>query len=657
MTRSPAPTAQPPKVPAASWTDVSKWSIPWMTALVFMATLIAYLPAMKAGYIWDDSGHITRPDLRSLSGLGRIWFEMGATQQYYPLVHSAFWLEWHLWGDAPVGYHLVNILLHATSAILLALTLRRLAIPGSWLAALLFALHPVGVESVAWVMEQKNTLSCALFLASAYVYLDFDTRRRPTTYLAAAGLFLLALFAKTVTAMLPGALLVVFWWKRGRLDFRRDVLPLVPWFAFGAAAGWITARFEHTMIGAQGSDYALSWLDRVVLAGRVIWFYLGKLVWPANLSFMYPRWTIDAGEVWQWLSPLAAVALTIGLWVTRRRGALAALLVFVGVLFPALGFVNVFPFIYSYVADHFQYHASLAVFAFAGAGLSWALARWPAATAGATGLLLLVLAGLSFAQAQIYRDVFTLYEATIQRNPECWMAYNNLGCAQVDAGQFNDAVPNFEAAIKVKPNYYEAENNLGDALTRAGRAREAVPHLLRALELKPDYAEARSNLGVAYLSLDRTDEGVAEIRRALQLKPEYPLAHYNLGLALARSGKTDEAISHFAEAVRLKPDYAEAEFNWGLGLTLTNRFSEAERHFDRAIELEPDSFPARLTYGSALLKAGRAEGAIAQLQHAIELDPTSSEAHLQLAYALRQAGRMTEANTEYSEAMRLRGAR
>ena len=306
--------------------------------------MAAYWPALHGGFLWDDSGHVTRSDLRPLGGLGRIWLEIGATQQYYPLLHSAFWFEHRLWGDAVPGYHLVNLLLHAIAATLFGVLLRRLAVPGAWLAAALFLLHPVCVESVAWISEQKNTLSLVLYLCTALAYLDFDRSRSPRAYLLALLLFVGALLTKTVTASLPAALLVVFWWRRGRLDWRRDLVPLLPWFALGVGGGLFTAHFERVLIGAQGADFApsLGVMDRVVLAGRVFWFYLGKLFWPAELIFVYPHWSVAASVWWQWLFPAAGLGLFATLaWRSRRaRGPLAAALLFGGSLFPKMLLVS-----------------------------------------------------------------------------------------------------------------------------------------------------------------------------------------------------------------------------------------------------------------------------------------------------------------------------
>ncbi len=204
---------------------------PWewlFLAAVMVGVLMAYQPAWRGGFVWDDDGHVTRPELRSWYGLYRIWFHLGATQQYYPLLHSAFWVEHRLWGDATLGYHLVNILLHMAATVLVALVLCRLRVPGTCLAAAIFALHPVHVESIAWIAEQKNALSAVFYLGAMLVYLRFDQERKSPLYCWALALFVLGLLSKTTAATLPAALLVILWWQRGRLSWRRDVVPLVP---------------------------------------------------------------------------------------------------------------------------------------------------------------------------------------------------------------------------------------------------------------------------------------------------------------------------------------------------------------------------------------------------------------------------------------------
>ena len=659
--------SQPRPAPTRDWSD---WPASWLHPLIFLATIVVYVPALNGGMLWDDAGHVTRPDLQSLSGLFRIWFEVGATQQYYPLLHSAFWLEHRLWGDATLGYHLVNVLLHATSACLFAAILQKLKVPGAWLAAFLFALHPVCVESVAWICEQKNTLSTAFGLAAALAYLHFDSSagdappsarssdrgegaaapaypRSLRVYWLATALFALALLTKSVVATLAPALLVVIWWRRGRLELRRDALPIAPWFGLGAAMGMFTAWFEKAQIGASGADFALGAVERMLLAGRVAWFYLGKLLWPVDLIFIYPRWKLDATATWQWLFPLGVLALLGALWFWKKRGLLAGALVFGGMLFPVLGFVNVFPFLFSFVADHFQYLACLGVLA----PLAVALTRLPRAV---PVILLVVLGALTWRQSGIYRDEFVLYETTLARNPAAWMAHNNLAKALAESGRVPEAIPHLEQALKLRPDFPEAENNLGYDLIQLGRPREAIPHLERALKLQPKFAEAHNHLGIAFMATDRAEEGIKEFNEALRLKPELPVVHFNLGLALARSGRTADAIAQFTEAVRLKPTYAEAQLNWGIGLVLSERAVEAVSHFERALELNPDYAEAHVGFGRVLAALGRLDEAVSHFQRALEVNSALAEAHFQLALALRQMGRTEEANAHFAEAQRLR---
>ena len=632
---------------------------PWFWALVFLLTLIAYWPAVSADFIWDDNRHVTRPELQSLAGLGRIWFEIGATQQYYPVLHSAFWLEHQLWGDAPLGYHLLNILLHATAACLFAVVLRRLAVPGATLAALLFALHPVCVESVAWVSEQKNTLSTVFYLGAALSYLKFNDRRLWSQYLLATVLFIFALLTKTVTATLPAALLVIFWWKEGQLRWRRDILPLLPWLVVGAAAGLFTAHFEKTMIGAQGEAFVLGVFERFLLAGQIFWFYLGKLLWPANLTFIYPRWIIDAPSASQWVYLLAAISLiTFAVFAVNTRAwgrsLLAALLLFGGTLFPVLGFFNVYPFIFSYVADHFQYLASLAIFALVSAALVRGFTTFQRPVFLTSSILLLiVLAVLTRRQSGMYQNEFTLYETTLARNPAAWMAHNNLALALTRDGRVEEAVRHLEAVLKVRPNYPQAESNLGDNLTRLGRAREAIPHLERAVQLQPDFANAHNNLGSALAAENRLAEAIQSFEAALRHNPDLGVAHRNLGFAIASSGRNADAIPNFERAALLDPSDSQAQLGLGIALALTDRFDEASAHFKRAIQLSPTSTDAYLTYARALAQHGESENAVLQLRAVLEIAPDLADAHVGLAVALRQLGRVQEAQYHLRQAEQL----
>jgi tetratricopeptide (TPR) repeat protein len=578
-------------------------------ALVVFATFAAYLPSLSGSFIWNDSDYVTAPGLRSLRGLARIWTDLGATQQYYPLLHSAFWVQHRLWGDAPLGYHLVTLLLHAGCAVLFALVLRRLldgdrAQPGAaaqrlagaeWIAALLFALHPVHVESVAWITEQKNTLSLAFYLGAALAYLKFDRTRQSRPYFWALALFVLSLLCKTVTASLPAGLLVAFWWRRGRLDWKRDVLPMLPLFALGLAAGLFSSWVERTYVGAQGSEFNLPMIGRVLVAGRAVWFYAASLAWPFNLNFIYPRWTVDAGSWWQWLFPLGAVAAAAALWALRRRarGPLAAYLFFVGSLLPVLGIVDLYGARYSWVWDHWQYLPDLGPLALLGIGL---VACWQRAPAGLRWLggwlvaaLAVLLGALSWSHCAMFSDNQTLYLMTIERNPGSWMAHNNLGLAW-------SKMP--------------------------GRLDDAVAQYQEALRLKPDIAETHTNLGSAWSMMPgKLDDAIAQFQEALRLDPKYPDAHFYLANALVQEGRIPEAIGHFEDALRADPNLAEASNNLGMILCRMGRNQEGLARIEAAIRIEPDYVQAHFARGAALMQAGRRQEAAAEFERVLQLRP------------------------------------
>ncbi len=631
----------------------------FVIALV-VAVFLVYQPAWHGQFIWDDTEHVTHPELRSWHGLYWIWFDLKATPQYYPLLHSAFWFEHKLWGDAVLGYHLINIVWHATAALLVALILRRLKIPGAYLAAAIFALHPIEVESVAWITEQKNTLSAVFCLGAMLAYLRFDEARKTPFYLVALGLFVLGLLSKTVTATLPGALLVIFWWRRGRLSWRRDVLPLVPFFVLGAAAGLLTAWVERKLIGAEGASFDLTLIERCLIAGRVIWFYLGKLLWPANLIFIYPRWQISQAVWWQYLFPLAALLLLIALWTLRRRwrGPLAGLLFFAGTLFPVLGFCNVYPFLFSYVADHFQYLAGLGIIAPVAAGAALLLSRWRLwnRTEGyaACFVLLGILGSLTWRQSQMYADIETLYRTTIDRNPACWMAYNNLANVLIDRGQFNDAIVHLRTSLKIKPDNANAHLSLGNALARRGQLDEAIAQYRTALKVNPEYAEAHNNLAIALNDRGELDDAIAHFQTAFRIKPDFAVAYNNLGKVLAARGRGDEAIPQYRTALKINPEYAEAHSNLATALTDRGELDDAIAHFQTALSITPDFAIARNNLGAAFVARGQFDEAIAQYRTALKINPDYANAHFSLGNALAGRGQFDEAITHYKRALELR---
>jgi protein O-mannosyl-transferase len=690
------PAKQPEsKFLAIRRSDIALW------AAIFCATLLAYLPALHGSLVWDDNNHLTRPDLQSFHGLWRIWFELGASQQYYPLLHSAFWLEHRIWGDAVLGYHLVNIVLHALSACLVVLIARQLSLKGAWLAGFVFALHPVQVESVAWISEQKSTLSGVFCLAALLVYLHFDRSRQRQKYWLATGLFVLALMSKTVTAVLPAVILVIFWWRRGRLDWKRDVWPLVPWFATGMCAGLFTSWVERRYIGASGADFVLSPLQRVLIAGRVIFFYAGKLLWPTKLAFFYPHWNVDAAVWWQWLFPVGVLALVAGLWLVacRNRGPLASLLIFTGTLFPVLGFLNVYPFRYSYVANHFQYLASLGILVPGVVLLAKASERLrmgKAVAAAGSALLILVLGGLTWQQSRMYRNIETLYRRSIEQNPASYIVHYNLGTVLTEEpGRLPEAIDEFEAALKIRPDlaeahnglgfafsltsgrlgdafaeyqlalqirpsYAEAHNNLGNVLSRIpGRQQDAIAEYQVAIKIRPDYPEAHFNLGAVLSRMPgRLPDAMAEYQAAVDAKPDYAEAHNNLGILLAATpGRTQDAIAEYQAAIKAKRDYAEAHNNLGILLAATpGRMPEAIGEFEAALKIQPDYAEAHNNLGILLAATpGRMQDAIAEYQAALKIQPDYAEAHVNLGNALLQTpGRLQDAIAEYRAALQAR---
>jgi len=597
-----------------------------IVAGIIIATLLAYWPSLGGGFLWDDDGHVTPAGLRPVDGLSRIWSEPGATQQYYPVLHTAFWIEHHLWGDAPAGYRLVSLLLHAASACLLARILRRLDVRGAWLAAAVFALHPVCVESVAWISEQKNTLSLLFYLAALLIYLRFDISRSRRHYAAALALFVLALASKTVTATLPAALLVILWWRRGRLGWRSDVVPLLPWIALGAVAGAFTAWMERNMIGASGAEFSFTVMQRLLIAGRALWFYLGKVLWPADLCFIYPRWSIDVADPRAYLFPLGAAAVLAVFWAVRRRvrAPLAGALFFAGSLFPVLGFFNVYPFLFSFVADHFQYLACLGVVVPVVAGLVAAHARlparWRAAGRVAAVAGLVALGVLTRAQSRLYVDAQTLYTETLRRNPDCWMAAYNLGNLRLGQGDPAAAVAFFN----------------------------------RTIELKPGDANAYTNRGAALRRLGRTEEAIVSYREALRRDPVSFAAHYDLGGALAGSGRWGEAVIQFEAARRIEPDHAGIHSPMAAALLRLGRPAEAVPHFERALKEQPGDVSVLCNLGVALRNSGRVAEAVARFEEALRIQTDSAEVHYNLALALRLSGRMPEALDHYRTARRIK---
>jgi len=649
---------------------------------IVVSTFLVYSRSLSGEFLWDDDSNIleSRP-LRSLSGLAQIWFQPMATQQYYPLTHSSFWLDYHLWGLNPMPYHLENVLLHSLGAVLLWLVLRRLAVPGAWLGAALFALHPVCVESVAWVTERKNTLSGVFFLGSLLASLKFWRLEGGAISKAAAakagetsnavlapwkfywltlGLYVCALLSKTATIGLPVVIWLLIWWKRG-WPGRRDILLLLPFLAAAIPMGLMTMWVERHNLGVTGEVWGdVSFAERCLIAARALWFYLEKLVWPHPLMFMYPRWTISATDLLAYLPVAATVIAFVILWLKRASWGRAGLFVtgyFFILLFPILGFFNGAFFFYSFVNDHFQYLACMGPLALAAAGLHLAIARFgkkqPLLKPAVCGALLLTLGALSWRQTQIYQNVETLWRDTLARNPDSWMAHDNLGSYLSRKGNFAEAADHYLEAIRLRPTDPRAYNNLGLDLARNGKLDEAVQQIRKSVELVPNYAKGHYNLGRVLATRGNTNEALQHFSIAAQLDPDFAPAQFSLGSALEREGKRSEAMQCYRRTLELEPDFALAHASLGRLLAAEGKTDQAIRHYQQALEINPNSVDALANLANALLGEKRIDEAVSTYRRALQINPNSPVIHYNLAVALSRQGNQEEAQAEMTEAQRL----
>lgn len=681
--------------------------------VIVLLTALAYSPVFRAGYLWDDDTALTEnPQVRAADGLRDIWFST-KPYDYFPLTFTTFWLEWRLWGANPLGYHLVNVALHALGAALFWRVLLQLRVPGAWAAALIFAVHPVAVASVAWVAERKNTLSLVFFLLSALWYLRFDAARRAVAggarppwrrspawfYSLSLFAFLLALLGKTSVVTLPLVLALCEWWQgraaataaeparrqapqhkdHGRRSapgaataaetqmqwqrlraawhgVRPTLLRLAPFFALALALGLVTVWFQ-THRAMTGNVYQRDdFLTRVLGGGWALWFYLGKSLLPVRLSMIYPRWEIEPGWLPAWLPGLLWLGLLWVCWRARRRAWGAALWFalasFTALLLPVLGFFEMAFFAHSRVGDHLQYLALLPVVAVAtGAIGAWAQRRLGAFGAGALATVVVsVLAWQTWERARVFQGPESLWRDTVAKNPRAWAAWNNLGMATRDA---REEFTCYTTALELNPNYADAHNNLGVLLYQQRRAAEAEMHLREAVRLQPLLAPAHNNLGSVLSDAGRFDEALRHLRRAVELNPNYVDAWVNLGLALSRHGEPAAAISCFERALQLWPDQPKPHLHWGNAAFQLQRYDEARAQYAAVLKLDPNHVEARHNLALALLMLGRTNDAVAQFQTVLTLRPDFVPAQYQLADIALAAGRVDEAVQRMATALEL----
>jgi tetratricopeptide (TPR) repeat protein len=612
----------------------------WKVALLVCVTAAAYLPALRAGFIWDDDTFLTQNRLiRAADGLRRFWFTTQAPD-YFPVTYTPLWVEWRLWGMHAAGYHAVNLGLHIAAALLLWAVLSRLRAPAAWLAAFLFAVHPMNVESVAWITQRKNLMALVLLLGSAW----FFPLARPSSedrvgetdagrILPSLLLFTLAMLAKGSVAMFPFMLLGLVAWRRP--PSARDIARLVPFLLVSAALVLVDIWFQKH--GSSEVFRGAGPVERLLGAGGVVWFYLGKALLPIHLLFVYPAWHVTPANPAWWMPLLAAAILTAMLWRHRNGPARPVLFAWgycVLALVPVMGFTDVQFMQYSLVADHYGQLALIGVVALAAAVWS----RWRD-RAGGAGLLprlvaaatVATLALLTSLQAGSYRDAETLYRATLAGNPDCWLAENNLGGVLQRSGRVAEAIGHYESALRLKPDLFEARNDLGLALASVGRLGEAVDNFDAALRIHPDNAAVHYNRATALVATGRLDEAVASYGRALALRPGFAEAEHDLGAALTQLGRLPEAVPHYREALRLKPGYFEARANLGTVLVRLGDPAGAAEQFAAASLLRPGNETTRFNFGCALAQLGRTAEAAAQFEEVLRLDPGNAQARANLA--------------------------
>jgi len=557
--------------------DKSDTFHPFKAVALLVLVLAIYLPSLNSDFIWDDDYYVTgNAALTNLKGLADLWITRDATVQYYPMVFTSFWIEYQVFGPEPAVFHASNMVFHGINAILVWLILMRLGLPWAWLAAAVFALHPVNVESVAWISERKNVLS-GLFALSSLLLLvrlyltDTDKtlqalpplKKKPyALYGASLFLFILALLSKSVTCMMPVVFLLLVWWKHKKMP-RNIIYAMLPFFAVGLAAGINTSLIEKLHVGAHGLEWNFSIMERILIAGRALWFYACKLIWPAELIFFYPRWEVDATVWWQYLFPGTFLVLFLTLLTARHRtgkGPAAGVAAFAVALLPALGFINYYPMRYSFVADHFQYLASITMIALAVAGLHRMVERRNQRTRllmiGFCTVILLVLGIRSWQEQDKYKNLQTLWEDTLSKHPDCWIANHNLGCVLAFLpGHKDRAVKSFFTALEIQPDHLETRYNLARLFSGHGNYDAAMEHYEYLLEQDQAIsttllANIHNDMGVIFATRRQFEAAEAHFRKALQLKPHFPDAYNNLNRMMIQA---DEDLSENAGAVTVAP--------------------------------------------------------------------------------------------------------
>jgi tetratricopeptide (TPR) repeat protein len=640
----------------------------WIYCLLLLATFSAYAPARHLGFVNYDDPEYVADNQHVRSGItagGVVWaFTSREAANWFPLTRLSEMLDCQLFGLDSTAHHLVNVIFHGLAAVMLFAFLHR-ATGARWpsaLVAFLFALHPLHVESVAWVSERKDVLSALFWFLSLWAWVNYASRKERGWYVTALVAFVLGLMAKPMIVTLPLVLVLLDLWPLRRRALSTEALAeKIPFFALSAAASIATYLFQRGS-GAVVDLVSVPFGTRVENALVCYVVYVAKTLWPTSLAVFYP-YPPDF-PIWQVLLAVAALAgmTLVVLRCHRARPYLAAgWLWYLVTLLPVIGLVQVGS---QQRADRYLYVPMVGLTIILAWGAADVVARWPQLKPVAIALAVLACATcgvLTSAQTEYWESSESLFRHALQVTTGNYLAHYNLGLAlSSNPERLNDAVREFEAALRIRPDYADARNNLGVALWKTlGRSSEVLADYQTALRLAPNSAAAHNNLGNALSNLsDRLPEAIAEYEAALRLKPDYAEAHNNLGTALSNvSGRLPEAIAQYQSAIRLKPDYANAHYNLGNALAkLPDRLPEAIAEYRAALRIEPDSVEAHNNLAAALSRdPASLPEAITEYHAALRIKPDFAEAHFNLGNLLSALpGRLAEAIAEYQAALRIR---
>jgi len=577
----------------------------WLgVAAIIVAVFWVYSPSIAGGWLWDDNWYITQqPLVRNLAGLWKFWFAPGSWTEYYPLHETLLWVEWHLFGDATLGYHVVTITLHALNALLVWRLLARLGLGKAWLGGFLYAVHPVAVDSVAWIAETKNTLSTLPCLLAMITWVDYENVRKPRDYALALLYFTLAMLCKIAVAPLPFVLLLHAWWKRRRIG-ARDLAAVAPFLLIAVVLTAVdlgaSDAYSHQPGNTPDLLPQLDLAARIALSGQSIGVYFAHIVWPVGLLPNYPQWTIGTPSPLAFLPCLVVAAVFIVLGLRRASWGAAAILglgSFVLFVAPFTGFIVPSYMAFTWVMDHFLYLAIIGPIGLFIAALdsidNRLPAEWRIAVTGAATLIATLLAFEAHSYAGAFTDEATLWGYTVEHNPGDWLAQDNVGKALLLENQPEDAANHFRIALQLRPGRAQTHLNLGRALVAMNRLDDGLREYDTALVLDPTDPEIYNQKGVAFLQANRAAEAMAPLQRAVELRPHYAIGLENLGTALALTGRLGEAVEKFRASLDANPADVATHMNLGRALHQLGRNAEAGDQFRQALQLDPDNAAAK----------------------------------------------------------------